>query len=551
MMLYDEILIEVSNPVIICDVNHQILNANSSAQKLLGLSLELLQKMSIGALFENISIPTFDQSSTSNGIRILDRKHEDNGNLILHIRMHWIKKGKKDLLIVNFSELSHLNEAINQVVLSEERLRYVMEASLDGYYDWNIATGDIYYSERWFEILGIRKRNDASELSHINARVHSDDLPGLEHELNKILSGEEIFFTCEYRLKHENGNYLYVKNHGQIILHDKSGKPYRMVGIISDVTSEYIRNSEIKNYSEKLEQMVAERTFELANKTENLLDNQTALTYLLEDVNESRDELMVLNNKLEQENILRQRVEEQMQIYSDRLEETNRELESFSYSVSHDLRAPLRSIDGFSQALIEDFQHDLPQQAAEYLDRIRKSTQRMGGLIDDLLKLSRLNRAPMKSVHFNLSEAAHLIMEELINYQKDRAYQLEIEDDLFCEGDNYLLHFMLQNLLNNAWKFSSRENPAIIKFYKLKGGQHEQQEISDVPVFCIEDNGVGFDMRYVDKIFGAFQRVHSEKEFVGSGIGLATVQRIIQRHHGKIWAKSEKGVGTKFYFQLP
>lgn len=222
------------------------------------------------------------------------------------------------------------------------------------------------------------------------------------------------------------------------------------------------------------------------------------------------------------------------------LEVTNLELEAFSYSVSHDLRAPLRGIDGFAQALIEEFGEGLDGTAFHYLERIRSGAQRMGQLIDDLLGFSRLARREIGRNRVNLSALAEATLTAFAEREPARNVRWQIDPDLVATGDERLLAIVLDNLLGNAWKFTRGRDPAVIRF---GGGQGEAGD-----VFYIQDNGVGFDMTYVDKIFGAFQRLHSDREFEGTGIGLATVQRIVHRHGGEVWAKAEIDGGATFFF---
>jgi light-regulated signal transduction histidine kinase (bacteriophytochrome) len=221
---------------------------------------------------------------------------------------------------------------------------------------------------------------------------------------------------------------------------------------------------------------------------------------------------------------------------------TNRELEAFSYSVSHDLRAPLRSISGFSQALLEDYSDRLDDDAQDMLKRVNTAGQRMAQLIDDLLNLSRVTRKEMRRESVDLSALAQGVVAELQQSQPERAVEFVIADSVVGTGDARLLRVVLENLLGNAWKFTSKQDHARIEF----GVKQE----ADGSVYFLRDDGVGFDMAYADKLFGTFQRLHSLKEFEGTGVGLATVQRIIQRHGGRIWAVAAVGEGATFYFTL-
>ena len=224
------------------------------------------------------------------------------------------------------------------------------------------------------------------------------------------------------------------------------------------------------------------------------------------------------------------------------LEVANKELEAFSYSVSHDLRAPLRSIDGFGQALLEDCGDRLDDQGHHYLQRIRNATQRMGELIDDLLKLSRATRAEIRRQPVDLTQTAQTVIAELQRAEPGRKVTPQVQEGMVADGDLRLMRIVLENLIGNAWKFTARREHARIEVTSVPDGDGGR-------IYCVRDNGVGFDMAYVDKLFGAFQRLHGA-DFPGTGIGLATAQRIIHRHGGRVWAESEVGKGASFYFTV-
>jgi len=247
---------------------------------------------------------------------------------------------------------------------------------------------------------------------------------------------------------------------------------------------------------------------------------------------QAKEETRILNQELEQR--VRQRTAE--------LEQANKELEAFSYSVSHDLRGPLRSIEGFSQILLEDHAQGLDEEARGYLGRVRASSRRMALLIDDLLDLSRVTRTEMRREAVDLSALAQGIAAELRKTQPERKAEFAIEGGVVANGDARLLRLVLENLLGNAWKFTKKEPEARIEFGSiLRGGDW---------IYYVRDNGVGFDFRYADKLFEAFQRLHDPEEFEGTGIGLATVQRIVHRHGGTVWAEGRRGGGATFYFSL-
>lgn len=285
------------------------------------------------------------------------------------------------------------------------------------------------------------------------------------------------------RLWHvRSGEYRFVVFKAVPLL-GPDGQPQEWMGVIDDVHERVQANQEVTRLNAELEQRVAQRTAELEN--------------------------------------------------------ANRELEAFSYSVSHDLRAPLRSIDGFSLALLEDYRDQLDGTAQDYLDRVRSAAQRMGGLIDDLLNLARVSRMELKRQPLNLSAMAEEIIAELQEAAPERQVRVHIQTDLLAYGDDRLMRVALGNLLNNAWKYTSKCAEPCIEF------DRSEDE------FFIRDNGAGFDMTYASRLFTAFQRLHDAQEFPGTGVGLATVQRVIRRHGGQIRAEAQINAGATFFFTLP
>ncbi len=224
------------------------------------------------------------------------------------------------------------------------------------------------------------------------------------------------------------------------------------------------------------------------------------------------------------------------------LEHKNRELESFSYAVSHDLRAPLRRIDSFSRAILESQGRRLDDEGRKFLSRVREASQQMAQLIDDVLYLSRVTRSDLRDQDVDLSEVAELVVSRLKEGQPNRRMEVKIRPGVVVTGDGQLLKIALENLLQNAWKFTGNQAEPRIEFGVT--------QTSGEPTYFIRDNGAGFEMTYAARLFGPFQRLHSQQEFPGNGIGLATVQRIIHRHGGKVWAEGLVGQGATFYFTL-
>lgn len=265
-------------------------------------------------------------------------------------------------------------------------------------------------------------------------------------------------------------------------------------------------------------------------------DGQEVSTVFLNDVSEykkAQARLLVFNAELEQRVAHRTR----------ELRALNDELESFCHSVSHDLRAPLRGIGGFTEILARDHAGALDEKARGYLGRVQAATRRMDELIDDLLELSRVSREEMRREPVDLSAIARQVLAQLRQAEPQRQVETRVEDGLAAEGDARLLRIALENLLGNAWKFTSKTPGARIAFTAMPGENGESG-------FAVADNGAGFDMRYARKLFAPFQRLHRTAEFPGTGIGLATVQRIVKRHGGRIVAQAEPGKGARFWFSL-
>jgi PAS domain S-box-containing protein len=294
---------------------------------------------------------------------------------------------------------------------------------------------------------------------------------------------------------HWEGELVHTRRDGERIvvashwvLHrDEQGKPKAILEVNNDITERKQAEKEIRRLNEELEQRVTDRTAQL--------------------------------------------------------QAANKELEAFSYSVSHDLRAPLRHINGFSQALLEDYADNLDKVGKSYLQEVRDASQEMAQLIDDVLQLARVTRSEMRREVVNLSEVAHAVIAELQKREPERSVAINLKEGLSAHGDKRLLKIMLTNLLGNAWKFTSKQEQAEITL----GCERNDGET----FYFVRDNGAGFDMTYVNKLFGAFQRLHTAGEFEGTGIGLATVQRIINRHGGRVWAEGTVNEGATFCFTLP
>jgi PAS domain S-box-containing protein len=292
--------------------------------------------------------------------------------------------------------------------------------------------------------------------------------------------------SYEMRYQRKDGSTFIGETFGAKVF-DNEGQMIGFIGVVRDISRRKQVEAELRQHQEHLEELVTERTTELSN--------------------------------------------------------LNHELEAFSYSVSHDLRAPLRAINGFSTLLCEEFKDKLDEEAVDYLKRIQNASVKMGHLIDDLINLSRVSRVDLRKETIDLSSMADEILTGLHNAEPDRKVNWEVEKGLSVKADKTLIQVMMQNLLANAWKYTNKKPEAMIRFYR-------QSRKNEPDALCVEDNGIGFDTQYLHKIFQPFERLHSDSEFKGTGIGLATVYRVVKRHGGQIWAESTLNEGSRFYFRL-
>ena len=296
----------------------------------------------------------------------------------------------------------------------------------------------------------------------------------------------------------------------------------KLQATLHDVTDLKQNEAEIRKLNEELERKIKTRTRELENRSNELSDNQKALLNLVEDLNEKSTELTTRT--------------EQLQL-------ANKELEAFSYSVSHDLRAPLRAINGFVSILLEDYYSELNDEGKRICTIIQSNALKMGQLIDDLLSFSRLVRSDIKYSEIEMEKLANLVIADIQSHYPNLAIKFEVKAIPKATGDTNMIRQVWINLISNAVKYSSLKEQIII--------QIDATENENELIYFIKDNGVGFDMKYSNKLFGVFQRLHNKKEFEGTGVGLAIVQRIIHRHNGRVWANSKIGQGATFYFSLP
>jgi PAS domain S-box-containing protein len=377
-------------------------------------------------------------------------------------------------------ERTHAEEALRS---SESKYRAIFDNANDAIFIHDIETGAILdANQRMTEIYG----STADEARRGGVEVLSSGEPPYTRNealsrIDSAVSGKPQHF--EWKVKHKAGETFWAE---VILKRVPIGREDRLLAVVRDISERKQAEEAIHQLNAELEDRVARRTAEL--------------------------------------------------------EASNKDLESFSYSVSHDLRAPLRAIDGFSNTLLKSYRDSLDERGQDYLQRVRNAAQRMGKLIDDILGLSRAGRAEMRLQRVDISAIARDILNDLWKSEPERKVHIVVEQGVKANADAHLIRIALDNLLGNAWKFTGNRDEVRIEVgSSVQNGEQ---------VYFVRDNGSGFDPAYADKLFSPFQRLHTESEFPGTGIGLALVQRILKRHGGRIWAESAVDAGATFYFTL-
>ncbi len=502
--------------------------------------------------------------------------------------------------------LNENRRAMLDLQVAEERWKFALEGAGDGVWDWNVQTGTAFFSRHWKEMLGHAEEEIGNDPDEWERRVHPEDR---QHALSKIeahLEGETPGYASEHRVLCKDGSWKWILDRGMVVSRDAEGRPLRMIGTHADITALKHAEAELRTLSRVVEQSPASilitdkagnieyvnprfeelsgysmrevvgrnprilksgmtppavyeqlwRTImkggtwhgELCNRNRNgevfwesasisgLVDGQGRIVHFAAvkvDITERKQmeaEIRALNESLER------RVAER----TAELERANRELNAFTYSISHDLRAPVRSLNGFSSMLKESEADGLTPHGQELLGRILRNSRRMGDMIDDLLRLSRIGRGGLTVQQVDLDDLVADIVAEIAESYSRTEVALERLHAVAC--DRGLVRQVFENLIGNAFKFSANGDVPRVEV----GAKHVDGE----KVFYVRDNGVGFDMRYADRLFGVFQRLHNESEFPGTGVGLAIVKRIVERHGGRIWPESAPNGPTIFNFTL-
>lgn len=520
---FRSIIEQATDAMFLSDMQGNIVDTNLQACKSLGYSREELLKLNIVDIdhlhdTEEKIIGAFQNYSPGES-QIFESYHrKKNGEYFpVEVCSSLISFDNKSYVLGFARNISERKQTEQQIRRMGKHYQALIEKAPDGVVLIDSEGKFKFISPSAEKIFGYPKNGLLGEKP--SPFVHPDDLPEVLATFQQIIEMPSIVPTIQYRFRSGDGQWRWVESTFSNLISDESVEA--IVVNFREITDRKVAEEEIRKLNEDLEQKIAERTLELENRSRELMDNKTALLNLVEDLNIKSDELLLSTKKLEA---------------------ANKELEAFSYSVSHDLRSPLRAISGFVRILLDDYEHLLDDEGKRICNIIQTNAIKMGQLIDDLLSFSRLIRSELHHTHIDMNSMVQTSIQELGSNYNLESYSFSIEDLPSASGDANMIKQVWINLISNALKYSSKsKKPKIEIGIKPESGP---------TIYFIRDNGVGFNMEYAHKMFGVFQRLHSANEFEGTGVGLAIVQRIINRHQGRVWAESELEKGAVFYFTL-
>ena len=515
---YRSMIDQTTDAMYLCDLNGQIVDVNLQACKIMEYTREELLMMKVSDL--DATHDTYDKTAAffkslqPEKNSLFESNHRKKSGTVFPVEIN--------TCIINLNGTPHIigfaRDITNRKVIaealreSEELFRILFEQASDG----------IIISDKSGRFLNINSVGSAM-LGYSKEEISNYSIPDILTETDKMNLGNALKKANTEQIIKKG--MAFIRKDQSVFYADivvKKLPDKKLQATLHDVTDLKQNEAEIRKLNEELERKIKTRTRELENRSNELSDNQKALLNLVEDLNEKSTELTTRT--------------EQLQL-------ANKELEAFSYSVSHDLRAPLRAINGFVSILLEDYYSELNDEGKRICTIIQSNALKMGQLIDDLLSFSRLVRSDIKYSEIEMEKLANLVIADIQSHYPNLAIKFELKAIPKATGDTNMIRQVWINLISNAVKYSSLKEQIKIQ---IDATQNENELI-----YFIKDNGVGFDMKYSNKLFGVFQRLHNKKEFEGTGVGLAIVQRIIHRHNGRVWANSKIGQGATFYFSLP
>ncbi len=599
--------------ILLFDKIGRIIDANQRAVDSYGYDREELLRLDLAALHDPEEAGKLAEIWESVKARgplglVFEAEHlrKDGSRFPVEVSVRVIEVEGREFRQEIIRDITERKRAEDELRAKENVLSESQSAAHVGSWSWDLAAGKLTWTSETYRLHGVSPDTFVPSRETLLGLIHEDDQAAMQAWLAACLAGQAPP-ALEFRALQPDGGVRKLHALGNLV-RDAKNKPIRMTGIVQDITDrrraeEALRKSEERHriilqtamegfwladtqgrllevneaYSRmsgysvqellamripeleaveapdetaaRIQQIVArgEALFESRHRRKDgsVFDVEVSVQYRPADGGRLVVFLRDITERKRAEEAVRQLNAELEQRVRDRtvqLEVANRELESFSYSVSHDLRGPLRGIDGWSLALVEEYRDKLDPQACEYLDYIRSDAQRMGQLIDDMLRLAHVSRGRMQLASVDMGAISQAVAARLQERQPDRQVEFKVEPGLTASGDAGLLEIALTNLIDNAWKFSSKRPVARIELGRT--------ETDGRSAFFIRDNGVGFDMAYVHKLFGPFQRLHKSSEFPGTGIGLAIVQRVVHRHNGRVWAEAQPDGGATFYFTL-
>ena len=429
----------------------------------------------------------------------------------------------RNLVLTIASDITNLKYVESALRESEENLSKFSLLTNDGIWDWDLQNDTVHFDPLYYTMAGYGVDEFPHHLEEFRKRIHPDDVEKVFGNAEDHLNGLIEQFSIEFRFLRKDGSWLWVMGRGKITEQDENGNPLRFVGTHTDISSQKAVEEELSHYQLQLEDIVEDRTQRLNERISEVERLNAALTNILDDY---------------------QTANEKLSFMSSNLTNTYKELESFTYSVSNDLRIPLNGVKESSQILLKKYPSKIDEKALEHIESVRDNALLMDNLIENLTKLSLLGRQTINPISVDPSALVEEIFNTFSDQIKKRKIKIAIKELPHCRADEALLKMALHNLISNAVKFTeNQKNPEITIGY-------QPDQSSKRVIYYIKDNGVGFNMDDKEKIFENFQRLHSQDQFQGSGIGLAIAKKIINRHGGEIWVEAAEKEGAAFYFDL-